>query len=184
MPKFAIHYQGRVEKAYEIDAVSEQAAAEGAAFRLGYRNVTVEKVNPGPDYVAGAPGAVSFALVSKATRELRFYVDVAPILPERSAETTNALVGQADTLRGLIAQAYDADSLAAVVGTLDFVTALWNTLAYAYKVRDVRLTARNRAEQLLTDEEEFLAHERRNSKVRASTEANIGRLKTLITYLA
>lgn len=96
-----------------------------------------------------------------------------------TADTSNALVAQADELRLAIRKASDGEELFAVLKRLDFVAPMWTTLSYAYKATELRRLIKSHAGDLLAEEEAFLSKERKNSRVRSMTLKNIKDLTDL-----
>ncbi len=66
-----------------------------------------------------------------------------------NANTLNALVAQNETLINLINAAEDAEQLGDAGARLSFVAGLWESLNYGYKVTDLRLRIRDRANGLI-----------------------------------
>ena len=92
-----------------------------------------------------------------------------------SAATINALFAQRNAVTALIS----AGELFEAKALLDLLHPLWNSLGYGYKGRELYRTIREAARKQIGEEQAFLAGERKNSRMRLSTEANIGRLEKL-----
>lgn len=91
----------------------------------------------------------------------------------------NALVSQKDNLLGLINAATEVEHLEDAKQLLDFVSPLWRSLDYSYKVREISLRIYTKADVMLSQEEEYLSTCRKNCKTRGITENTILRLKNL-----
>lgn len=101
----------------------------------------------------------------------------------RSAELSNALVKQKDTILSTVNNAQDADDIENAYTMFMFAAPVWIACDYAYKYHEVKERIKQRAEKMIADEEEFLSHERKNSKVRHSTEKDIQKLRNLLVIL-
>ena len=106
--------------------------------------------------------------------------------PETSkiAEVQNALVEQADLIASKINLAGDGDELAEALANFTEFVNLWKALGYGYKIAEVEQRIRARAEKIVQEEGEFLAGERKNSRVYRSTEANIRVCRNIIAKLS
>lgn len=97
----------------------------------------------------------------------------------KSGDVHNALVFQSGAIREAIRSSGDAEELAAAVKLLEFAEPLWKSLQYGYKFEELNKFVRSHAEDLIAEEEAFLSKERKNSRVRVSTEKNVAALKTI-----
>lgn len=95
-----------------------------------------------------------------------------------NSEVSNALVNQKNLLIGMV----NDGNLFVAVEMLDMMSDLWKALDYGYKVREINRRIIMRTEEEIQKEEDFLAGERKNSKSRSSTEANIWKLRGLIKH--
>ena len=100
------------------------------------------------------------------------------------ATTTNALTAQKDEIHRAIYSAREWEELRQAMRTLEFAAPLWTALGYEYKVQELKLAIRRRADDLIQVEEEFLRNERKSSKHRASTETSIRELKDIRCCMA
>lgn len=97
-----------------------------------------------------------------------------------AATMNNVLVSMKDELLSEINTSSNEEALTECVKKLLFVAPLWETLNYGYKVRELKNRIKDAAQSQLEDEEEFLANERKNSKVRGVTLATIQQLRSII----
>ena len=94
----------------------------------------------------------------------------------RTASMTNALVEQKDTLLNKIKSATDSVELQAALDLLHLFGNVWRAADYGYKIGEVQSAIDDRAWCLVKDNEEFLEGERKNSRHRNTTEAEIRKL--------
>jgi hypothetical protein len=103
-------------------------------------------------------------------------------VPETSS-VDNALVHQKDELIGRINKAEYADELYNVLDEVKFLAPLWAALGYGYKTLELKERIKDRAGNLIEDNENFIAGERRPTRARGFSKSQVERLGALASTL-
>lgn len=101
----------------------------------------------------------------------------------RTSELDNALVAQKDLVLRKINAAEYADQLQEVLNLVNILAPVWDAVGYGYKTKEVRQRLRDTAIDLAFDNAGFIANERKATKARRFSQAQIEQLEAFIAAL-
>jgi hypothetical protein len=95
------------------------------------------------------------------------------------ADISNAVQQQYMELVDHINYAHEWEELRRAMYLLEFAAILWPSVGFAYKVENIKTRLRQKADQLTTEKETYLAGCRKNCRTRVSTERAIKELREI-----
>mgnify|MGYP001465404945 CR=1 FL=1 len=95
-----------------------------------------------------------------------------------TADTSNALITQNETLASKISKAEDSKDLHKVEEQINFLEPLWDSLGYGYKIEELRSRINRKAWSLAYELRGYIGKLRKNDRTRASAEADLAILET------
>ena len=96
-----------------------------------------------------------------------------------ATEVNNALILQKEAVLELV----HYDELQKAKNLLDLLDPLWSALGYAYKAMEARATIKDRAEEMIANDEEAMKKVRRNTEFWRDTNRRMLELKDLVRVL-
>lgn len=102
------------------------------------------------------------------------------MIAEHYPDLSNALVNQKDSIIQDVNNVTDVDQFDRVLFSILLVRPVFEAAGYGYKLRELNARVRDRAQQMLADEEAYLLKCRKNDKTRGGTERDIRKLRNVL----